>query len=210
LLEFAARLDEVAPMIRKSVTLLLLFALCGLSACDTPPSREPFPKLTYGHLPPFRLAVARVDVVDEYRPPLAPPNVEQNFPVSPAATAEQWGHDRLQALGGTGRAVYTVLRADAVQVHLAGDQGSGLFGDFTIPQSERYDLNIALRLQIIDPAGQVTATVRANATRSRTVAADATLNDRERVWFDMNEQAMNDLNASLEKSIPLYMGAYLH
>jgi hypothetical protein len=42
------------------------------------------------------------------------------------------------------------------------------------------------------------------------VAADATLNNRERVWFDMNEQAMNDLNASLEKSIPLYMGAYLH
>jgi hypothetical protein len=197
-------------MIRRSLALLLLFALCGLSACDTPPTREPFPKLTFVHLAAFRLAVARVEVVDEYRPPLTPPHVEQNFPVSPAATAEQWGHDRLQAVGGTARAVYTVLRADAVETHLAGDQGSGLFGDFTIPQSERYDLNIAVRLQIIDPTGRVTAVIDANAIRSRTVAADATLNDRERVWFDMTEQAMNDLNASLEKSIPLYLGVYLH
>ena len=202
------RFGVPSPMMRKSLALLLA-ALCGLAACDTPPTREPFPKLTYGHLPPYRLAVAHVEVVDEYRSPLAPPNVEQNFPVSPAATAEQWGHDRLQAAGGNRRAVYTVLRADAVETHLAGDQGSGLFGDFTIPQSERYDLNIAVRLQIIDATGRVNATVNATATRSRTVAADATLNDRERVWFDMTEQAMNDLNVSLEKSIPIYMGAYL-
>ena len=196
-------------MLQRSLAFLLV-ALCALAACDTPPTREPFPKLTYGHMPPYRLAVGRVEVVDEYHPPMAPPNVEQNFPVSPAATAEQWGHDRLQAAGGSGRAVYTVLRADAVETHLAGDQCSGLFGDFTIPQSERYDLNIAVRLQIIDAGGHVAATVNGAATRSRTVAADATLNDRERVWFDMTEQAMIDLNASLEKSIPLYMGAYLH
>ena len=196
-------------MVRKCLALLLLVALCGLSACNTPPTREPFPKLTYGHLPPYRLTVGRIDVVDEYHPSLVPPNVEQNFPVSPAATAEQWGHDRLQAVGGTRRAVYTVLRADAVETHLAGDKGSGLFGDFTIPQTERYDLNITVRLQIIDSTGRVTATVDAAATRSRTVAADATLNDRERVWFDMTEQAMHDLNATLDKNIPLYMGAYL-
>src|ERR1700686_1871954 len=101
-------------MMRKSLALLLV-AFCGLTACNTPPTREPFPKLTYGHLPPYRLAVASVDGVDEYPPRLTPPNVEQNFPISPAATAEQWGHDRLQAIGGSRHAVYTVLRADAVE-----------------------------------------------------------------------------------------------
>ena len=84
-----------------------------------------------------------------------------------------------------------------------------VFGDFTIPQSERYDLNIAVRLQIVDANGRSMASVDASATRSRTVAADATLNDRERVWFDMTEQAMADLNGSLDKSIPQYMRTYL-
>jgi hypothetical protein len=199
----------VAGMIRRSIAAMLLVALAGLAACNTPPSREPFPKLTYVHLPPYRLAVGRVDIVEAYHSPMKAPNIEQNFPVSPAATAEQWAHDRLQAVGGPGRAVYTVLRADALETHLAGDQGTGLFGDFTIPQSERYDLNIAVRLQIVDANGRSIASVDASATRSRTVAADATLNDRERVWFDMTEQAMVDLNASLDKSIPQYMRAYL-
>jgi hypothetical protein len=196
-------------MIRKSIAAMLLLALAGLAACNTPPSREPFPKLTYVHLPTYRLAVGRVDVVDAYHPPLTAPNVEQNFPVSPDATAQQWAHDRLKAAGGPGRAVFTVLRADAIETHLAGDQGSGLFGDFTIPQSERYDLTIAVRLEIVDAGGRALASVDATSTRSRTVAADATLNDRERVWFNMNEQAMVDLNASLDKSIPQYLRAYL-
>ena len=191
----------------RALAVLLVAAL--LAACDTPPARETFPKLTYGYLPPYRLAVQRIEVVDAYRPPMTAPNVEQDFPVSPAATAAQWGRDRLIALGGTDRAVYTVLRGDAVEVHLAQDDSGGMFSDFTEHQSERYDLNIAVQLQIMDPTGRVTASVDARATRSRTVAGDATLNERERVWFQLTEAAMKDLNASLEKSIPLYMQGYL-
>jgi hypothetical protein len=196
-------------MFRRSIAAVLIVTLGALAGCNTPPTREPFPKLTYAHLPPYRLAVGHVEIVNAYRPPMTAPNVEQNFPVSPGATAVQWGRDRLQSVGGSGRAVYTVLRADATETHLAGDQGSGLFGDFTIPQSERYDLNITVRLEIIDAGGRVAGSVYATATRSRTVAADATLNDRERVWFNMTEQAMADLNASLEKSIPQYLRTYL-
>jgi len=196
-------------MMRRSFAFLLVLAAFSVAGCNTPPTREPFPKLTYVHLPPYNLAVSRVEIVNAYQPPMTPPHVEQNFPVSPEATAEQWAHDRLKAAGGSARAVYTVVRADAVETHLEGDQGSGLFGDFTIPQSERYDLNITVRLQIIDPNNRVMGSVDAAATRSRTVAADATLNDRERVWFNMTEQAMADQNASLDKSIPQYLRAYL-
>ena len=188
---------------------LLTLPLAGLLvACDTPPTREPFAKLTYTYLKPYRLAVGRIDIVDAYRPPLAAPNVEQSFPVSPSGTAAQWGRDRLIAVGGPDRAVYTVLRGDAIETHLPVNSG-GMFSDFENPQSERYDLTIAVRLQIIEPGGRVAATVDAKATRSITVAQDATLNDRERTWFTLTEQTMKDLNATLEKSIPLYLGAYL-
>jgi hypothetical protein len=188
---------------------LLILPLAGLlAACDTPPTRQPFARLTYTYLKPYRLAVGRVDIVDAYRPPLAAPNVEQSFPVSPSGTAAQWGRDRLVAVGGPDRAVYTVLRGDAVETRLPVNS-SGMFSDFENPQSERYDLTIAVRLQIVEPGGRVAATVDAKAARSITVAQDATLNDRERTWFTLTEQTMKDLNATLEKSIPLYLGAYL-
>jgi hypothetical protein len=187
----------------------LILSLAGLLAgCDTPPTRHPFAKLTYGYLKPYRLAVGSVQVVDAYRPPLAPPNVEQSFPVSPAGAAAQWGRDRLVAVGGHDRAVYTVLRGDAVETHLAVDSG-GMISEFENPQSERYDLTIAVRIQIIEPGGRVAASVDARAQRSVTVAEDATLNDRERSWFSLTEQTMKDLNATLDKSIPKYIGSYL-
>src|SRR5579871_1334862 len=83
---FAALFEETSMMIRK---VLILVAMLGvLGGCDTPPSREPFPKLTYSYLPPFRLAVGQVSVVDQYHPPLSQPYIEQQFPISPAETAE--------------------------------------------------------------------------------------------------------------------------
>src|SRR5262249_54496845 len=99
-------------MIRKMLVVLLLAG--PLAACDTPPTREPFPKLTYTYLPPYHLAVGEVEIADTYRSPNVQPYVEQNFPASPAGTAEQWGRDRLKAVGGNARAVYTVLRGEAI------------------------------------------------------------------------------------------------
>jgi len=181
-----------------------------LAACDTPPSREPFAKLTYAYLPPFRLAVGRIEVVESYRPINTPPHVELEFPVSPTQTAAQWGHDRLQAAGGADRAVYTVLRGDALETRLPASESGGLLGSFdTPPPAERYDLTIAVRLQIVEPGGRVAATVDGTVSRSRTVGDDATLNDRERGWFEMTERAMKDLNDQLEKSIPVYLHNYL-
>jgi hypothetical protein len=194
-------------MIRKMLVVLLLAG--PLAACETPPTREPFPKLTYTYLTPYRLAVSDIQIVEAYRPSNAPPYVEQNFPASPAGTAAQWGRDRLKAAGGRARAVYTVLRGAVIETHLKPENSGGMLSDFTVQQSERYDLNIVVRLQVIEPSGQVAATVDGAATRSRTVAEDATLNDRERVWFEMTEQAMKDLNDQLEKTIPAYLRDYL-
>jgi hypothetical protein len=194
-------------MIRKMLVVLLLAG--PLAACETPPTREPFPKLTYTYLTPYRLAVSDIQIVDAYRPPNAPPYVEQNFPASPAGTAAQWGRDRLKAVGGNARAVYTVLRGAVIETYLKPENSGGMLSDFTVQQSERYDLNIVVRLQIVEPSGRVVATVDGAATRSRTVAENATLNDRERVWFEMTEQAMKDLNNQLEKTIPAYMQRYL-
>lgn len=181
-----------------------------LAACDTPPSREPFATLTYAYLPPYRLAVGRIEVIESYRSSNAPPHVELEFPVSPAHTAAQWGHDRLQATGGTSRAVYSVLRGDALETRLPASESGGLLGSFDAPPpTERYDLTIAVRLQIVEPGGRIAATVDAKATRSVTLTEDATLNDRERAGFALTEATMKDLNAALEKSIPQYLRGYL-
>jgi hypothetical protein len=49
----------------------------------------------------------------------------------------------------------------------------------------------------------------ASATRSRSVAENITLNDREAVWYQMVEQMMNDINAELERQVRANLPRFL-
>lgn len=85
---------------------------------------------------------------------------------------------------------------------------SGLSGVVTIDQSERYTAHIAVEIQILEVNRQA-ASLRAEATRSITVAEDVSVSEREKVWFQLTERTMQDLNAELEKTINEVFARYL-
>jgi hypothetical protein len=183
-------------------------AVLGLLAgCETAPPRPQFPELTFGHLPPIRLNVADVQVVREYASPGQKPNVEQLFPVLPATVMERWAQDRLKPVGAEGVARAIIKEASVVEVPLPRTRG--ITGAFTTDQSERYDAVFEMTIEASSRDSGRRAMVSSRATRSRTVPEDITLNDREKVWFELTEAVMNDLNASLEKQIQDNFGAFL-
>jgi hypothetical protein len=170
-----------------------------LAACDTPPHRDPFPQLTYAHLGPINLDVAQIVIVDAYQPPMADPHVEQDFPTPPAAAARQWAQDRLKAVGSDGVAKYTITDGSAIDVPLP--RTTGLDGMITQDQSDRYDVTVTVRLDLENRMGNHRGSITATAKRSETAAEDMTLNEREKLWFEMTDQLMKQLNAELEKQI---------
>lgn len=192
------------PLIRRS---LLFAALLLAAGCETEVPRPGFPELAYSHLPPIRLDVARIEVVQRYRPPARKPNVEHLFPVVPAMAAERWARDRLKAAGSAGVARVTVVYAGVVEVPLK--RTGGLAGMFTTEQSERYDGAIEVSIDVLDGAGRTMASVSSRAERRRTVPEDITLLGREKVWFELTEAMMNDLNISLERQIREHLGRWL-
>ena len=194
------------PM-RSSLALAAVLVL-ALGACSAdPPGRPIYPELTYRHLPPIKLAVGRIEVEDAYTPPLRAPNVEHEFPLSPAAAARRWSDDRIRAVGEKGSVKVTLREASVVEVALKKTEG--LTGAVTADQSERYDGTIVMEIEVRSENGDKEAFVTATARRSRTVPEDITLNDREKVFFEMTEAMMNDLNAELERQIQQHLGRYL-
>jgi hypothetical protein len=192
---------------RRAVLAGLAAAAAGtLAGCNAPPQRYEFPELTYTHLPPIRLDVAVVDVVDSYRAPRVAPNVEHLFPTPPATAMARWARDRLVAAGSNGGALFTILRADVVEVPLT--RTTGIKGVFTTDQTYRYDATLEIRLDAENTSGLRRGSITARATRSRTVAEDMTLNERERLWFDMTEALMRDIGAEIEKQIDAYLAAF--
>ena len=179
---------------------LVLQAVVG---CANDAQKTGFPQISFAHLQPISLNVARVEVENRYVPPATRPNVEHEFPVSPAASALNWGRDRLRAVGSSGVARVIVRRASVVEVPL--QKSTGMKGLFTRDQSERYDAVIGMMVEVRDQTGKVRVTAESIAKRSESVSENISLSEREKVWFRMTEAMMVDLNTSLENQVRIHM-----
>jgi hypothetical protein len=182
----------------------LLGALAAGCAVDDPGNR--FAGLTYEHLPDINLDVGEIQVEQAYKATTEAPNVGHRFPVPPKDAAVRWGQDRLAAKGNRLTFRYIVRHASAIEVELPKSQG--VTGLLTTDQSERYEVNIVIDMQILD-GRQVQGTASAEARRSVTVPEDITLNEREKVWYKLTEDTMNDLNDQLEETIKTAFFPYI-
>ena len=193
---------------RKSTELALALAICAmLVACQIPAHVPSFADLSYAHHGPILLNVGRIEVVRAYAPPGKIPNVEHLSPVSPLETADRWINDRLRAVGKTGIAKATISRASIIEVPLK--RTKGLRGVFTKDQAERYDGLIEIFIQILGAEGRIKGSVLVRASRSKSVAEDISRIDREKIWFEMTEGLMKDLNTTLQKQIKANLGKFV-
>jgi len=194
-------------MSRSPALASILAVVFLLTGCATEVQKPGFSQISFAHLQPISLNVARIEVENRYVSPATRPNVEQEFPVSPAAVASNWGRDRLRAVGQSGVARVVVRRASVVEVPLK--RTTGVTGAFTRDQSERYDAIIDMMVELRDADGNVRVTAESTAKRSRSVSENVSLIEREKIWFEMTETMMSDLNTALENQVRIHMKEWI-
>lgn len=182
----------------------LLAAVAAACAIDDPSNR--FASITYEHLPDINLDVGEVQVEQAYKATTEAPNVGHRFPLHPKDAAIRWGQDRLVAKGDRLTFRYIVRQASAIETELK--KSTGVTGLLTTDQSERYEVHIVIDMQILD-GRQIQGNATAEARRSTTVPEDITLNEREKVWYKLTEDTMNDLNDQLEETIKTAFFPYI-
>ena len=196
-------------MLRGAGTAALTAGLAaGLGGCAgrASPSRQ-FAEITFRQYAPLRFRVGRIDVVTDYAAPKTTPNVDHLFPVTPSSMAERWGFDRLSASGGDLVARYVVSEASVIETSLPRTQG--LRATFKIEQSERYDGRLIVRLDLLTPRGSVEGTVTAQVDRVETIGENASISERETLWFSMVEAMGRDLNTQMERLIRTHLLRFL-
>lgn len=194
-------------MSRSPALASILAVVFLLTGCATEVQKPGFSQISFAHLQPISLNVARIEVENRYVSPATRPNVEHEFPVSPAAVASNWGRDRLRAVGQSGVARVVVRRASVVEVSLK--RTTGVTGAFTRDQSERYDAIIDMMVELRDADGNVRVTAESTAKRSRSVSENVSLIEREKIWFEMTETMMSDLNTALENQVRIHMKEWI-
>ena len=191
-------------MIKPIMSLCMAAVVSLLAGCAMTPPTQTLPELTYAHLQPILLRAGTLDIVSDYKPTIAAPNVEHKMATSPDKALRRWAADRLDLAGGPDYARLSIIDASVVETRLA-TQG-GLKGAFISEQAERYQANLKVKLEIIGPGNVPRGFATTEASRSITVSEDASLNQREQVWFNLVEALMNDFNSEFEKNIAAYLG----
>jgi len=191
---------------RSLLTVALAAVGLGVAGCQSPPPPA-FPEITFAHETPLALDVAEIDYVEAYLAPQTAPNVDHLFPVRPAAVAKRWAKDRLRAVGTSRRARVTLTDASVTETMLKTRKG--ITGAFYNEQERRYDATLEVKIEIFDDRGFSQAHASTVAKVSRTVPEDITLNDRDKVWFEMTETLAKKFDAEFERTIRTYLGGFL-
>jgi hypothetical protein len=181
--------------------LCLLLATC-LAACAGAPAPPPkFADIRFTQEPPLRLNVARLELIERFQPSFQAPEVEHEFAVPPQQGLANLFKDRLQAVAPASGAVARFTIEDASVRETALPRTPGIEGAFTIDQAERYDGRVAVKLVIYDASGLAVRTARVEATASRSVPENITLNDRDRSWYEMSQELVRSLDRKLEQQV---------
>jgi len=183
-------------------------ALLALTGCTKPaPPGAQFADITFQQYPRFNFAVGKIEIVREYAPPGAAPNVDHLFPVTPMQMAERWARDRLAAVGGPGELRFVIKRASVVESQLP--RTTGIRGAFTTDAAQRYDAVVEVEIEIRNERGYRDGLVTARAERRQSVLENISLAEREQTWFAMTEGLGRDLNQELERNIQIGLVRFL-
>ncbi|MBY0430695.1 MAG: hypothetical protein K2Q10_05820, partial [Rhodospirillales bacterium] len=183
---------------------LVVLALVALAGCHTTPPQQRLPTLSFSQFRPYRLNVGQIEVVSEFQAPLRDPHIEHVVPLPPEEAAKRWVQERLQPMGTHGFARFIIRDARFVERPLQVDKG--IKGLFKTEQEARYEAGLDVVVQILDDRHMPLADVQAKASRSRTLTEGTTLNQRDRVWYEMSESLIMEINTQLDSLLPQYLG----
>lgn len=190
-------------MALKTICIAAAMALL-LAGCETNVPARSFPDIGFLHKAPYKLDVAKIEVEKQTPAPEAG-SIVFDLPVTLTAVAEKWARQRLTAVGTNGTAVVKIEKATMVEENLK--KTGGLRGVFTTDQTQRYTADLAISISLSNDHGQ--GTVQASARKIRTIAEDATLAEREKLWFDMVETLAREVDDEMDRQIAAHLQEFL-
>lgn len=190
----------------------LLFLLPLLPACQPQGSLAPshYPPIHFTDRLPYQLDVEHIYVVEEYQSPMGKPYVEHLFPIRPATAVRTWVTDRFKAKrGATGHYFRVVIKKASV---IARDlpRTQGLQGLIIQDQAHQYEALLEASLEIYgkDPLFPESE-MKVEVTRTHSVSEDASLNEKNALYYDMTKKLLHDFNQEVERNFESYFRKYI-
>lgn len=187
---------------------LFLFPLVFLLAACQAGTAGNIPPLSFRQHQPIYMKVSNIQVLEEYRSPGGPPNVEHLMPYTPADAMQLWVKQRLKASGGPHTMQVVIRDASVVEKQLPVE--GGLTGMFKVQQDKEYHARLEVEFRIYGDASLSEANIKVVGERMLTLTEDVSPAQRQEQFALMIRDLMQVMNAELEKNIYQHLGAYVN
>lgn len=192
---------------KKILIIALMFALASCQDAPQTFKAAPF-SFEVNRVAPIHVNVARIVVVENYKPPMRAPFVEHDFPVAPANAVRKWVDTRLKASGTSG--VLEVLIEDASVKEVPLVKTEGIKGLLTNDQDARYDAKLSVTFRLFTGTQAISnASADVEISRSRTISEKTTVNERQAIYHQMLWEMMLDFERESNARFTSYFGPYL-
>jgi hypothetical protein len=165
------------------------------------------PPLDFSKNPPLRLAVDRVTVQSAYRPQDDPPFIDNQMPLKPEDAIRLLLDHRLVAVGGPGAVQAVILDASVKEQPL--ETQSGVRGFFTTESAVRLEGRFQVRVDRLNPAGEVVSSVSTAVVRTRSIPEGAAFVERQKIGYELVRELLDDLDVALAANIRADFGEIL-
>ena len=172
-----------ALMLCAALALPLALPAC-VSETTAPPPAAALDYSTYSKLP---LNVASLQIQQNYFASGQPPDVSADDPLNPVTALRQMATERLQTVGASGRAVFSIDNASMIE------QGNELIGAFTVT------------LSIYDDRGTRVGYASATATRQLVGFGE----DLRGALYSLTSELMQQMNVEFERQVRRSLGPWL-
>ena len=189
--------------IQSILAICVVFIITACSTTSAPTQRD----ISFSKYPKINVAVANIEVIENYKSPQKAPNVEHLMPRSPSDAMQIWVHDRLRATSSDKLLQININDASVISTNLP--RTKGITGLFTVDQEKRYDARLEIEMKLYGDSSLSEANTSVTVTRSITIPENATVNSRHVAYEKMLADLMKDLNDKLEQNIQNYFRNYI-
>ena len=178
-----------------------------LQSCALAPAPVPALALNFENLKPYLVDVAVVEVIEEYRSSFDDPYVEHLSPVTPMQGLRQWASARFRPVGSVGSLRINVTNASIIGKSL--DTNKDFKALFISEQGAEFSGTVAVTLDVLDTQGVTVAHISAHASAVKTLAEDASLQDRDYVMFSLTDSLIEAFSGEASRQINQYFNLFL-
>ena len=187
---------------------IIIASILLLAACSTPEAPADFTEISFRDKPTINLNVGEIRVIEEYKAPIEPPYVEHRFPTPPAVALKNWAGQRLKPAGNANIMEFIIVDASVQESELP--LKGGVSGFFTNQQSEKYDARMRVLFKVyVGGRGLPQTQGDVTITRTRSVAEDATVQEREELFDSMARDMMAQFDREAVRRLHNEFAAYL-